>query len=120
MESYYRVELERKVTSPNDPKGRDFAVCRADTEADALGQLPRAMRECVSKVTRYFDLGRTVEKKQAGGPCLPACLSVENVDCHYTTVVVSHFAILMVRRTAERGACHEDQEFRRADYRLDG
>ena len=46
MESYYRVELERKVTSPNDPKGRDFAVCRADTEADALGQLPRAMREC--------------------------------------------------------------------------
>lgn len=54
MESYYRVELERKVTSPNDPKGRDFAVCRADTEADALGQLPRAMRECVSKVTRYF------------------------------------------------------------------
>lgn len=46
MRSYYRVELTEKVPLPKDPKGRDFAVCRAGTEADALGQLPRAMREC--------------------------------------------------------------------------
>ena len=54
MRSYYRVELTEKVPLPKDPKGRDFAVCRAETEADAVGQLPRAMRERVSKVTKCF------------------------------------------------------------------
>lgn len=56
MKDYYRIDLKKKVASPNDPRGRDFAVCRAETRADALRQLPLAMQDCVSRVTRHLSM----------------------------------------------------------------
>lgn len=52
MEFYFQIELSRKVPTRMNEAGMDTAVCRAETEEDAIAQLLPEMRGCVKSIKK--------------------------------------------------------------------